>query len=317
MSLSLSFSFSFSTLLSCKHASHHNCVRLFLCAQKWSEHGVCFGNVYFQMSFAPQSRALFQHLNFQKCSDNQVLLAFLLQNVLRATTACNFSSLRWTDGSTPATLASLLFEPPEPQHINTLEKHSVSRLFYLFVRLDLLSSDFSLLWSSFFFPSLPWFFPPPLLHLSLLSEVWLRSFRARRTSHSTTSYYEACTEYFPVLLRTTKLHKYFQVLHKLLPSTTLHYKACKRHFPILNCTKYYKACTMYFPVLLGATKLEVLCDSSPSSVTWTKQPHCDLQSLLNHHRTASTSRNRHAWIQLCAVGRVRQQNKRRRHPSHN
>ena len=37
-----------------------------------------------------------------------------LRNVLRATTACNFSSLIWPDGSAPAALASLLFDPPEP-----------------------------------------------------------------------------------------------------------------------------------------------------------------------------------------------------------
>ena len=42
---------------------------------------------------------------------------FWLPNVLRATTACNFSSLVWPDGSAPAALASLLFGPPEPQII--------------------------------------------------------------------------------------------------------------------------------------------------------------------------------------------------------
>ena len=55
--------------------------------------------------------------------------------MLRATTACNFSSLIWPAGSAPAALASLLFDPPE------LEKHSVSRLSYLFAHLHLLSSD--------------------------------------------------------------------------------------------------------------------------------------------------------------------------------
>jgi hypothetical protein len=37
--------------------------------------------------------------------------------VLRATPACNFSSLLWPAGSAPAALASLLFDPPEPQII--------------------------------------------------------------------------------------------------------------------------------------------------------------------------------------------------------
>ena len=133
------------------------------------------------MCFAPQRRALFRHLNFQKWSDTEVFYTFWLRNVLRATTACtfstsqlpkvvryggvlyiltwkcashhngvhffdistsksgpalvcfvhfdlemiwnvlrattacNFSSLIWPAGSAPAALASLLFDPPEPQ----------------------------------------------------------------------------------------------------------------------------------------------------------------------------------------------------------
>ena len=72
------------------------------------------------------------HPNFQKWSDTVRFSHFSLPNVLRATTACNFSSLIWPAGSAPAALASLLFDPSE--------KHSVSRLFYLFAHLHLLSS---------------------------------------------------------------------------------------------------------------------------------------------------------------------------------
>ena len=43
-------------------------------------------------------------------------LAFSIANVLRATMACNFSSLIWPAGSAAAALASLLFDPPEPNH---------------------------------------------------------------------------------------------------------------------------------------------------------------------------------------------------------
>ena len=42
---------------------------------------------------------------------------FWLGNVLRAATACNFSSLIRPAGSAPAALARLLFDPPEPQII--------------------------------------------------------------------------------------------------------------------------------------------------------------------------------------------------------
>ena len=52
----------------------------------------CFVHADFEMCFAPQQRALFQHLIFQKCSDVGVLCTFLLRHVLRATTACTFST---------------------------------------------------------------------------------------------------------------------------------------------------------------------------------------------------------------------------------
>ena len=135
---------------------------------------VSFNTFDFQMCFAPQLRALFRHLNFQKRSDVGVFCTFWLGNVLRATTACNFSSLIWPDGSAPAALASLVFDPPEPES----EKHSESRVFYFFAHLHLLFSDsfssliFSLLLSSF----LLWLFPPLLFHLSILSEVWVLNF---------------------------------------------------------------------------------------------------------------------------------------------
>ena len=99
---------------------------------------VCFVHFDFEMCFAPQRRSLFRHLNCQKWSAPGVLCTFSFGNVLRATTACNCSSLIWPDGSAPAALASLLFDPPEPQIIG---KHSVSRLSYFFAHLHLLSSD--------------------------------------------------------------------------------------------------------------------------------------------------------------------------------
>ena len=66
------------------------------------------------------------------------VLHTLTRNVLRATTACNFSSLIWPAGSAPAALASLL---STLRSHKSLEKHSFSRLPYLFAHLHLLSSD--------------------------------------------------------------------------------------------------------------------------------------------------------------------------------
>ena len=90
-----------------------------------------------EMCFAPQRRALFRHRNFQKSSDTEVFSTFWLGNVLRATTACTFSSLLWPAGSAPAALASLLFDPPEPQIIGKTQCFATS---YLFAHLYLLSS---------------------------------------------------------------------------------------------------------------------------------------------------------------------------------
>ena len=52
----------------------------------------CFVHFDLEMCFAPQRRALFRHLNFQKWFENGVFCTFWLGNVLRATTACTFST---------------------------------------------------------------------------------------------------------------------------------------------------------------------------------------------------------------------------------
>ena len=104
--------------LTSKCASRHNGVHFFdIGTSKSGPTLVCFVHFDLEMCFAPQRRALFRQLNFQKWSDPLVFCHFSLGNVLRATTACNFSSLIWPAGSAPAALASLLFDPPEPQII--------------------------------------------------------------------------------------------------------------------------------------------------------------------------------------------------------
>ena len=127
-------------ILTWKCASRHNGVHFFIIStSKSGPKLVCFVHFDLEMCFAPQRRALFRHLNFQKWSENGVFCTFWLGNVLRATTACTFSSLIWPAGSAPAALASLLFDPPGSH--KSLEKHCVSRLSYLFAHLHLLSSD--------------------------------------------------------------------------------------------------------------------------------------------------------------------------------
>ena len=105
-------------ILTWKCASRHNGVYFFdIATSKSGPTLVCFVHFDLEMCFAPQRRALFRHRNFQKWSEAGVFCTFWLGNVLRATTACNFSSLIWPAGSAPAALASLLFDPPEPQII--------------------------------------------------------------------------------------------------------------------------------------------------------------------------------------------------------
>ena len=152
---------------------------------------------------------------------------YWLRNVLRATTACTFSTSQFSKvvrcilyiltskcfapqryalfiSHLTSWLRTRRFSEPTFQSHKSLEKHSLSRLSYLFARLDLLSSEtfsffsFSRTWifcllrlslsSSLLFSSLPisdsshlWLFPSLTLpisafHLSILSEVWLLNF---------------------------------------------------------------------------------------------------------------------------------------------
>ena len=80
-------------ILTWKCASCHNGVHFFdISTSKSGPRPPVFNTFYFQMCFAPQRRALFRHLNFQKWSEPLVFCTFSLRNVLRATTACTFST---------------------------------------------------------------------------------------------------------------------------------------------------------------------------------------------------------------------------------
>ena len=129
-------------ILTWKCASRHNGVHFFdISTSKSGPTLRCFVHFDLEMCFAPQRRALFRLRHFQKWSENGVFCTFSLGNVLRATTACNFSSLLWPAGSAPAALASLLFDPPEPQIIGKTQcfatflpfRASVSSVFLLFL----------------------------------------------------------------------------------------------------------------------------------------------------------------------------------------
>ena len=64
-------------LFTCKCASRHNGVHFFdIATSKSGPNLVCFVHFDFEMCFAPQRRALFRHLNFQKWSENGLLCTF-------------------------------------------------------------------------------------------------------------------------------------------------------------------------------------------------------------------------------------------------
>ena len=154
-------------ILTSKCASRHNGVHFFgISTSKSGPDLVCFVHFVFEMCFAPQRRALFRHLNFQMWSENasrhnglqffnistsksgpnpSVFNTFYFQMCFRATRACNFSSLISPDVSTPAALASLLFNPPEPQN------HKKTQCFATFL-------PFRAPASSFFWSFLFWLF---------------------------------------------------------------------------------------------------------------------------------------------------------------
>ena len=130
--------------------------------RKWSEHGV-FCTFWLRNMLRATTACTFSTSQLLKWSEHGVLCTFWLRNVLRATTACNFSSLIWSAGSAPAALASLLFDPAEPQIIGKTQCFAALLPFrsprssssLLFFSLTLTTSAF---------------------HLSILSEVWLLNF---------------------------------------------------------------------------------------------------------------------------------------------
>ena len=200
----------FSYIFTSKCASRHNCVRFFdISASKSGPRLRCFVHFDLEMCFAPQLRALFRHLNFQKWSKAEVLCTFWLGNVLRAATVCTFSTSRlpkvvrqwrvlYILTSKCASrhngvqffishLASWLrtrrFSEPtfRPSGATSHWKNTVFRDFPTFSRicifflLTLALLLFSLL---IFLFSLP--LPCSAFHLSILSEVWLLKLPSRQ-----------------------------------------------------------------------------------------------------------------------------------------
>ena len=193
-----------SYILTWKCASRHNGVHFFdISTSKSGPRMVCFMHFHFEMCFAPQRRALFRHLNFQKWSGNGVFRTFWLGNVLRATTACTFSTsqlpkvvrswcvlfiltcasrhngVQFFTSHLASWLRTRRFSEPtfRPSGASNHWKNTVLRDFLTFSRICIF---FLLTLSLLIFSLLIFLFSLPLpcsaFHLSILSEVWLLNF---------------------------------------------------------------------------------------------------------------------------------------------
>ena len=145
---------------------------------------------------------------------------FWLGNVLRATTACTFSSLIWPDGSAPAALASLLFDPPEPQIIG---KNTVFRDFPTFSRICI-------------------FFLLTTLFYHLLSSTLLGSLTSKLPSTSTftttATYTYTCTYTFTYTYTSTCMYSY--KLQALRQHHVQSPRLRKRPFPSLKIPPFQR-----------------------------------------------------------------------------
>ena len=163
----------------------------------------CFAHFDLEMSFAPQRHALFRHPNLQMWSEPLVFLTFWLRNVLRATTACTFSTsqlvkvvrswcvlciltckcasrhngVQFFISHLASWLRTRRFSEPTFRASGATNhwKNTVFRDFPTFSRICfLLTLSLLLFFLLIFLFSLP--LPCSAFHLSILSEVWLLNF---------------------------------------------------------------------------------------------------------------------------------------------
>ena len=204
----------FCYILTSKCASRHNGVHFFnIRTSKSGANMWWFVHFDLEMCFAPQRRALFRHLNCQKWSGAGMFCTFWLQNVLRATTACTFSTsqlpkvvrswcvlyiltskcasrhngVQFFISHLASWLRTRRLSKPtfRPSGATNHWKNTVNRNFPTFSRICIF---FLLTLSLLLFSLLIFLFSLPLpcsaFHLCILSEVWLlnflRSWKLRR-----------------------------------------------------------------------------------------------------------------------------------------
>ena len=130
----------FLTLLTWKCASRHNGVHFFdISTSKSGPRMVCFVNILTWKCASRHNGVHFFDISTSKSGPRMVCFVhFPLGNVLRATTACNFSSLSLASWLRTRRFSEPTFRPSGAT--NHWKNTSVSRLSYLFAHLYLLSS---------------------------------------------------------------------------------------------------------------------------------------------------------------------------------
>ena len=217
------------------------------------------------MYFSPQRRAIFQHLNFKKCSEPPQFFS-----IFTSKCASRHSGVQFLISPLTTRLRTRRFNEPTfrlTRHTNH-SKNTAFRdfsniwrgcIFFLltFPLLHLLSSgftsssDFTLLWLYFIY----------LLFICFSTLHSVGSLLFKLPSTKKHSVLQSTTPYYKVLLRTTK---YYSVLQSITP----HYKVLLQYYkvllqcysilqsntpvlqsttPVLMCTtKYYSSTTKYY-----------------------------------------------------------------------
>ena len=136
------------TFLTSKCALRHNGVHFFdIATSKSGPNMLRFVHLASKCASRHNGAHFFDIATFNRAPKLRCFVHFDLEMCFVPQTACNLSSLIWPAGSAPAALASLLFDPPEPQNIGKTEcfatfppfRASASSFFWLF-----------LFWSSLF-----------------------------------------------------------------------------------------------------------------------------------------------------------------------
>ena len=159
-------------ILTSKCASGHNRAHFFdMSTSPSAPRMVCFVHFDFETCFAPQRRALFSTSQLPRVVREWCASYFLTSKCAsrhNCVLFCISHLARW--------LRTHRFSEPTFRPTNHW-KNAVNRNFSTFSRTCIFFLlNLFILWSSLFFSSLLWLFPPVLFHLSILSEVWLLNF---------------------------------------------------------------------------------------------------------------------------------------------